>query len=99
MYQSTMLAIPGAQLVVELAGIGEGKNVLILCDKNRWLEGEVLAGACLAVGAQPLLVDLTHMAVWYYANLKRPKMPTHLVAAFNASDFTLAAADNEFCHM
>jgi 2,5-dihydroxypyridine 5,6-dioxygenase len=99
MYQSTMLAIPGARLVIELAGITRGKNVLIYCDKNRWLEGEALAGACLAVGAEPLLVDLTYMAAWYYANLKRPKMPAHLVAAFNASDFTLAAADNEFCHM
>jgi 2,5-dihydroxypyridine 5,6-dioxygenase len=98
-YQSTMLAIPGAQLVIELTGISSGNSVLILSDKLRWVEGEALAGECLAIGARPLLVDLTHIAAWYYTNLKRPKMPPHLVAAFNASDFTLAAADNEFCHM
>lgn len=99
MYQSTVLAIRGAQLVIELAGIHAGQTVTIYCDKNRWIEGEALAGACLAVGADPLLVDLTHMAAWYYANLKRPQLPPHLKAAINASNFTLAAADNEFCHM
>jgi leucyl aminopeptidase (aminopeptidase T) len=99
MYQTTALAIRGAQLVIQLAGIGPGHNVVIYCDKNRWVEGEALAGVCLSVGADPLLVDLTHIAAWYYANLKRPKMPKHLNAAIKASDFTLAAADNEFCHM
>ena len=99
MYQSTVLAIRGAQLVIELAGIKAGNTVTIYCDKNRWLEGETLAGVCLAAGADPLLIDLTHLAVRYYADLKRPKMPPHLKAAINASDFTLAAADNEFCHM
>jgi 2,5-dihydroxypyridine 5,6-dioxygenase len=99
MYQSITLAVRNAELVIQLTRISAGNSVLILCDKNRWLEGEALAGACLAAGAQPLLVDLTHMAAWYYANLKRPVMPPHLVAAFNGSDFTLAAADNEFCHM
>lgn len=99
MLQSTILAIKGAQLVIECAGITTGKNVLILCDKDRWLEGEVLAGVCHAVGARPLLVDLTHEVAWYYNYLKRPQLPAHLLAAFNASDFVLAAADNEFCHM
>ena len=99
MYQSTALAIRGAQLVIELSGIKTGDTVTIYCDKNRWLEGEALVGACLAAGADPMLVDLTHLAAWYYANLKRPKMPPHLKAAIYASDFTLAAADNEFCHM
>jgi leucyl aminopeptidase (aminopeptidase T) len=99
MYQSTVLATRGARLVIDLAGISSGNSVLILSDKNRWLEAEAIAGECLVVGAHPLLVDLTYMATWYYANLKRPKMPRHLVSAFNASNFTLAVADNEFCHM
>ena len=99
MLQSSMLAIKGAQLVIECAGITTGKDVLIFCDKDRWLEGEALAGVCNAVGARPLLVDLSIEAAWYYANLKRPRLPAHLVAAMNASAFTLAAADNEFCHM
>lgn len=99
MFQSAILAIKGAQLVIECANVTAGKSVLIFCDKDRWLEGEALAGVCNAVGARPLLVDLSIEAAWYYANLKRPKLPAHLVAAMNASDFTLAAADNEFCHM
>jgi len=99
MLQSTMLAIKGAQLVIECAGITASKNVLIFCDKDRWIEGEALAGVCHAVGARPLLVDLSPEVAWYYANLKRPHLPEHLVAAMGASDFTLAAADNEFCHM
>ena len=44
-------------------------------------------------------VDLSPEVAWYYAHLKRPHLPRHLVAAMNATDFTLAAADNEFCHM
>jgi hypothetical protein len=32
MLQSTMLAIKGAQLVIDCAGITAGKNVLIMCD-------------------------------------------------------------------
>lgn len=99
MLQTAALAIKGAQLVIELAGIEAGHTVLIFCDKDRWLEGEALAGVCHARGAEPLLVDLSIMAGWYYANLKRPKLPAHIVGAMNASDFTLAAADNEFCHM
>ncbi len=99
MLQSTILAIKGAQLVIECAGITSGKNVLIFCDKDRWIEGEALAGVCHAVGAQPLLVDLSSEVAWYYAHLKRPHLPAHLLAAMNAADFTLAAADNEFCHM
>jgi len=99
MFQSVALAIKGAQLVVELAGIRAGNTVLILCDKDRWMEGEALAGACHAAGAEPLLVDLTILAAWYYNYLKRPRLPANLVAAMNGSDFTLAAGDNEFCHM
>ena len=86
MLQSTMLAIKGAQLVVDCAGITAGKNALIMCDEARWLEGEALAGVCHAVGARPLLVDLSPQVAWYYANLKRPRLPRHLVAAMNATD-------------
>jgi hypothetical protein len=99
MLQSTILAVKGAQLVIECAGIAAGKNVLIMCDKDRWLEGEALAGVCHAAGARPLLIDLSPEVAWYYAHLKRPRLPRHLVAAMGASDLTLAAADNEFCHM
>ena len=99
MYQSTILATHGARLVIDLAGLSSENSVLILSDKIRWLETEAIAGECLAIGAHPLQVDLTYMAAWYYANLKHPKIPHHLVSAFNASNFTLAVVDNVFCHM
>lgn len=99
MLQSTVLAVKVAELVVKCAGVYEGASVLILCDKDRWLEGEVLAAVCHSIGAYPIIMDLTPEVAWYYNNMKRPLPKPHLLGAMMKSNFCFAAADNEFCHM
>ncbi len=97
--RSPILLAKNARLVVELAGISKGHTVLILCDAERWIEGEALAAQVLAVGARPMLVDLTPEANQYYSDFKRPVLSAPLVAAMHAANYTLAATDNEFAHM
>lgn len=97
--RSPILLTKNARIVIELAGVTAGKHVVILCDAERWMEGEALAGQVLAAGAKPMLVDLTPDANLYYTEFKRPRLSPPLVAAMHAADFTMAATDNEFAHM
>ena len=98
MLTSTTLLVKGAELVVECAGVVEGANVIVLCDKDRWLEGEAVAGVCQARGAHPMILDVTTEVMWYYNNLKRPIPKPHLLGAMMGADFCFAVADGEYCH-
>jgi leucyl aminopeptidase (aminopeptidase T) len=97
--RSPILLGKNARMLVELAQISTGHHVLILCDSDRWPEGEALAGQMLAVGAKPMLVDMTPDANLYYTQFKRPTLSPILVAAMHAADYTVAVADDEFNHM
>jgi len=98
MLKSTTLLVKGAELVVECSRLRAGANVIVLCDKDRWIEGEAVAGVCQARGAHPMILDVTTEVMWYYNNLKRPIPKPHLLGAMMGADFCFAVADGEYCH-
>ena len=55
-----ILLTRSAELVVDhCIGVGAGDHCLVISDKNRWAEGEAIAGVALARGATALLMDVS----------------------------------------
>ena len=94
-----LLTRSAALIVDHCIGVQAGDRCLVICDKNRWPEGEAIAGVVLARGAIPLLMDVSSEVARYYATHQRPEPPDHMAAAFAASTFVFGAADVEYCHL
>ncbi|MEA3338283.1 MAG: hypothetical protein U9R25_20530 [Chloroflexota bacterium] len=94
-----LLTRNAALIVDHCIGVQAGDLCLVICDKNRWPEGEAIAGVALARGATPLLMDVSSEVASYYATHQRPEPPDHMAAAFAASTFVFGAADVEYCHL
>lgn len=100
MFPSPVLLTRAADLVVRTCTeMPAGSKCLIVSDKSRWAEGEAIAGAVLAHGGNPLLLDVSAEVARYFATHQRPEPPEHMAAAFAASNFVFSVADVEYCHM
>jgi len=95
-----ILLTRSAELIVDhCIGIQGGDRCLVISDKNRWPEGEAIAGVILARGATPLLMDVSSEVALYYATHQRPEPPDHMAAAFAASTFVIGVADMQYIHL
>ncbi|MBU05795.1 MAG: hypothetical protein CL877_07580 [Dehalococcoidales bacterium] len=94
-----LLTRSAALIIDHCIGVQAGDRCLVVCDKARWPEGEVIAGVVLARGATPLLLDVSNEVARYYVTHQRPEPPDHMAAAFAASTFVFAVADAEYCHL
>lgn len=97
---TSILLTRAADLVVGYCvEVQEGDKCLVISDKSRWSEGEAIAGAVLARGGIPLLLDVSSEVAQYYATNLRPEPPDHMAAAFAASTFVFGAANVQYCHL
>lgn len=97
---SPILLTQAANLAVRhCAQVAKDDRCLIVCDKSRWSEGEAIAGAVLALGGIPLLLDVSSEVARYFTTHQRPEPPDHMAAAFAASTFVFSVAEVEYCHM
>lgn len=104
MYSFTTL-IKGARLIVEdCMKVEPGNAVLIISDSRRLPEAQALSGACWAVGAKPMVADVTPMVTAASVSMKYPmEPPPNLAAAMVNSDVILITAvmewANRFAHV
>ncbi|MBE0478167.1 aminopeptidase [Candidatus Aerophobetes bacterium] len=97
--------IKGARLVVEeCMRIEPGSTVLIISDFTHLPEAQALSGACWAVGASPVIADVTCQVIAASVSMKAPmEPPSNLRAAMLNSDVILITAvmewANRFAHV
>jgi leucyl aminopeptidase (aminopeptidase T) len=104
MYSFTTL-VKGARLIVEeCMKVEEDDAVLIISDSRRLPEAQALCGACWAVGARPVIVDVTPHVTAASVSMKYPmEPPKNVAAAMVNSDVILITAAmewaNRFAHV
>jgi leucyl aminopeptidase (aminopeptidase T) len=104
MYSYTTL-IKGARLVVEeCLKVEAGDAVLIISDSQRLPEAQAICGACWAVGARPVIADVTPHVTAASVSMKYPmEPPKNVAAAMVNSDVIIITAvmewANRFAHV
>lgn len=103
--KSMTTLIKGARLIVEhCMTVKAGDNVLIIADQDHMLNAEALAGAAYAVGAYPLIANVTHHVSSALASMAVPmEPPAHLAEAMTHSDEIIITTNlewaNRFAHV
>lgn len=97
--------IKGARLIVEeCMKVESGNTVLIITDSGHLSEAQALSGACWALGARPVIADVTPQVIAASVSMKEPmEPPSNLAAAMVNSDVILITAvmewANRFAHV
>ncbi len=105
MKKSFTTLIRGARLVVEeCMKVEEGNSVLIISDATRLEEAQAICGACWAVGARPVIADVTPHVIAASVSMKYPmEPPPNLAAAMVNSDVIIITTAmewaNRFAHV
>ncbi len=103
--KSMTTLIKGARLIVEhCMTVKTGDNVLIIADQDHMLNAEALAGAAYAVGAYPLIANVTHHVSSALVSMAVPmEPPAHLAEAMTHSDEIIITTNlewaNRFAHV
>lgn len=103
--KSMITLFKGARLIVEhCMTVKAGDKVLILADQDHLMNAEALAGAAYAVGAYPVIANVTHHVVSALASMAVPmEPPAHLAEAMIHSDEIIITTNlewaNRFAHV
>jgi leucyl aminopeptidase (aminopeptidase T) len=95
----------GARLIVEhCMTVKGGDKVLIIADQDHMMNAEALAGAAFAVGAYPVIANVTHHVSSALASMAVPmEPPAHLAEAMTHSDAIIITTNlewaNRFAHV
>jgi leucyl aminopeptidase (aminopeptidase T) len=97
--------LKGARLIVEhCMTVKAGDKVLIIADHDHMMNAEALAGAAFAVGAYPVIANVTHHVSSALASMEVPmEPPAHLAEAMIHSDEIIITTNlewaNRFAHV
>lgn len=97
--------IKGARLIVEeCMKVEFGNTILIITDSGHLPEAQALSGACWAVGASPVIADVTPQVTAASVSMKAPmEPPSNLASAMVNSDVILITTvmewANRFAHV
>jgi leucyl aminopeptidase (aminopeptidase T) len=103
--KSMITLFKGARLIVEhCMTVKAGDKVLIIADHDHMMNAEAIAGAAFAVGAYPLIVNVTHHVNSALASMEVPmEPPAHLAEAMTHSDEIIITTNlewaNRFAHV
>jgi leucyl aminopeptidase (aminopeptidase T) len=103
--KSMITLFKGARLIVEhCMTVKAGDNVLIIADHDHLPNAEALAGAAFALGAYPLIVNVTHHVTSALASMAvSMEPPAHLAEAMTHSDEIIITTNlewaNRFAHV
>jgi len=103
--KSMITLLKGARLIVEhCMTVKAGDKVLIIADQDHMMNAEALAGAAFAVGAYPLIANVTHHVSSALASMEVPmEPPAHLAEAMTHSDEIIITTNlewaNRFAHV
>jgi leucyl aminopeptidase (aminopeptidase T) len=86
--KSMITLFKGARLIVEhCMTVKAGDKVLIIADHDHMMNAEALAGAAFAVGAYPVIANVTHHVSSALASIEVPmEPPAHLAEAMKNSN-------------
>ncbi len=103
--KSVITLFKGARLIVEhCMRVKAGDKVLILADQDHMMNAEALAGAAYAVGAYPVIANITHHVASALASMAVPmEPPAHVAEAMTHSDEIIITTNlewaNRFAHV
>jgi leucyl aminopeptidase (aminopeptidase T) len=103
--KSIITLFKGARLIVEhCMTVKAGDKVLIIADHDHMPNAEAMAGAAFALGAYPLIVNVTHHVSSALASMAVPmEPPAHLAEAMMHSDEIIITTNlewaNRFAHV
>src|SRR4030042_4928332 len=103
--KSIITLFKGARLIVEhCMTVEAGDKVLIIADHDHMMNAEALAGAAFAVGAYPVIANVTHHVSSALASMEVPmEPPAHLAEAMIHSDEIIITTNlewaNRFAHV
>ena len=103
--KSMITLLKGARLIVEhCMTVKAGDKVLIIADHDHMMNAEALAGAAFAVGAYPVIANVTHHVSSALASMEVPmEPPAHLAEAMIHSDEIIITTNlewaNRFAHV
>jgi leucyl aminopeptidase (aminopeptidase T) len=103
--KSMITLLKGARLIVEhCMTVKAGDKVLIIADHDHMMNAEALAGAAFAVGAYPVIANVTHHVTSALASMEvSMEPPAHLAEAMTHSDEIIITTNlewaNRFAHV
>ncbi len=103
--KSMITLFKGARLIVEhCMTVKAGDKVLIIADHDHMMNAEALAGASFALGAYPVIANITHHVTSALSSTEVPmEPPAHLAQAMINSDEIIITTNlewaNRFAHV